>query len=43
VKYRQNSKYLPQSNIDLMNPKNKKISRNEERRLAKKKGFLDPQ
>lgn len=31
---------LPKKSIDLMNPKNKKISRNEERKLAHKRGFL---
>ncbi|CDW85806.1 UNKNOWN [Stylonychia lemnae] len=40
---KQNSKYIPNSRIDLMNPKVKKISRNEERKLAMKKGFLNPQ
>lgn len=33
-------KYIPKTSIDLMNPKNKKISRNEERKLAQKRGFL---
>ena len=41
--HKNSSKYIPKLNIDLMNPKNKKISRNEERKLAMKKGFLDPQ
>lgn len=31
------------SKIDLMNPRQKKISRNEERKLAMKKGFMIPQ
>eukprot|EP00347_Sterkiella_histriomuscorum_P017091 403350703 len=39
-----NSKLIPQSQIDLMNPKkSKKLSRNEERKLAMKKGFMNPQ
>lgn len=36
----QNWRGVPKTNIDLMDPKKKKISRNEERILAKKRGFL---
>jgi len=31
---KKSSKYLPSLNIDLMNPRNKKISRNEELKIA---------
>jgi len=40
--HKNSSKFIPKSNIDLMNPRHKKISRNEERKIAMKKGFLDP-
>jgi hypothetical protein len=36
-----NWKHVPKMNIDLMNPAKKKMSRNEERKIAKYKGFYD--